>query len=410
MALKHWVWLSTRRGVGAAAAASLLGRFGTPEEIYFAEEAALRETGLVSGEGLLSLADKDMRGARRVIAACMDKGVQIVTFGDAAYPERLKNIYDPPLLLYVLGRLPDMDAEAAIAIVGTRKCTPYGIKTAERFGYELARAGGLVISGLARGIDSAAARGALRGGGSVVGVLGTAIDVVYPSENADLFRDVAATGAIVSEYPPGAPTKRGNFPARNRIMSGLAVGVTVIEAPLKSGALITAAHALEQGRDVFAVPGNVDAPSCAGSNGLLREGAQVAVSGAGIAAEYMARFPEKLSGKETRPLVPLERSEEEKLVRRELKVADVGRDYSEKEIDKRKNADYINVSVERSTLSDAEARIVDAMTRPGMQIDEIIEGCGLPAAEVLSALTLLQLKGAAEQSEGKRFTLTATII
>ncbi|MBR5381053.1 MAG: DNA-processing protein DprA [Oscillospiraceae bacterium] len=409
MALKHWVWLATRSSVGAAAAVSLLGRFGTPEEIYFAGDSALKETGLVSEQGLRSLGDKDMRRVREIIGACMDNSVQIVTLGDAAYPERLKNIYDPPLLLYVLGRLPDMDSEAAVAIVGTRKCTPYGVKTAEKFGYEIARAGGLVISGLARGIDSAAARGALRGGGSVVGVLGTAIDVVYPSENRGLFRDVISTGAIVSEYPPGAPTTRGNFPARNRIMSGLSVGVTVIEAPERSGALITAAHALEQGRDVFAVPGNVDAPSCAGSNGLLREGAQAAVSGAGIVGEYAARFPEKLTGRETRPLVPLDPREEEKLVRRELKETGVRRDDSEKEIDKRKNADYINVSVERSTLSEAEARVADVMTKPDMQIDEIIAGCGLPASEVLSSLTLLQLKGAARQSEGKRFTLTAKI-
>ena len=173
--------------------------------------------------------------------------------------------------------------------------------------------------------------------------------------------------------------------------------------------MFVAAHALEQGRDVFAVPGNVDAPSCAGSNGLLREGAQAAVSGAGIVGEYAARFPEKLTGRETRPLVPLDPREEEKLVRRELKETGVRRDDSEKEIDKRKNADYINVSVERSTLSEAEARVADVMTKPDMQIDEIIAGCGLPASEVLSSLTLLQLKGAARQSEGKRFTLTAKI-
>ena len=279
MALKHWLWFSSRRGLGNSARLSLLERFGTPEQVYFADKKTLETAENLSEPGLASLMDKDVSEAREILERCKDRGIRIMTMGDAVYPGRLRNIYDPPLVLYVAGDLPDIDDEAAIAIAGTRKCTPYGIKTAERFGYEIAAAGGLVGSGLAHGIDTAGARGALKAGGRVLGVLGTAIDVVYPAENRDIFRRVTERGALISEYPPGAITQRSNFPMRNRIMSGVSVGVTIIEAPGGSGALITAARALEQGRDVFAVPGNVDAPSCAGSNSLLREGAEAVTSG-----------------------------------------------------------------------------------------------------------------------------------
>jgi DNA processing protein len=215
-----------------------------------------------------------------------------MTLHDGDYPARLTNIPDPPLVLYIRGRLPALDEEAAVAVVGTRSCTPYGLKAAERIGYELARHGCLVVSGLARGIDSAAAKGTLRAGGRVVGVVGSGLDIVYPPENKKLFDDVAAVGAIVSEYPPGSPAAPRHIPQRNTVMSGLSVGVTVIEAPEKSGALITATHALEQGRDVFAIPGNVDSPACKGSNNLLREGAVLVTTGREIAEEYAALFPD----------------------------------------------------------------------------------------------------------------------
>lgn len=408
MALKHWVWLSQRAGIGSRTAMQLLLHFGTPERIYFADENELRITGILSGPLYTAFTDKDITKARIIVDKCDENNFRIITINDAEYPERLRNIYDPPILIYVAGHLPIIDEEAAVAIVGTRKCTIYGTKTAERMGYEITCSGGIVVSGLARGIDSAAVRGALRAGGRAVGVLGTGIDIVYPAENRSLFRDVVSVGALVSEYPPGTPPARGSFPARNRIISGLSVGVLVIEAPKKSGALITAARALEQGRDVFAVPGNADSEACAGSNELLREGATFAVCGGDIISEYINRFPSKLVyGEKSRSLIPHEK--------RDSEADEDTQNSGEKpvpalknEIDNKKSVDYIDLVIERASLSDSELRVIAVMKTGDMHVDEIIAESGIDVSSVLSALTLLQIKGAVSQKNGKRFALIAS--
>ncbi|MBQ6539790.1 MAG: DNA-processing protein DprA, partial [Oscillospiraceae bacterium] len=292
-ALKYWIWLSERRGIGAATAHKLLEAMGSPENIYFADADDYARAG-VKQRDIFQLMDKNMEGARAIMERCHDENWRIISVEDAVYPDRLKNIYDAPLVLYVRGRLPAMDEEAAVAIVGTRKCSPYGIRCAEQIGYEVTKGGGLIVTGLARGIDTAAAWGALRAGGKVIGVLGCGLDVVYPPENKSIIDDVAAVGAIVSEYSPGTPAYAANFPARNRIISGMALGAVIIEAPRHSGALITAAHALEQGRDVFVVPGNIDAEACFGSNRLLREGGIPIMNGFDILEEYREAYPQKL--------------------------------------------------------------------------------------------------------------------
>ena len=246
--LTYWVWLSALAGVGTAAKNRLLHAFGSPEQIFFADERAYHDADIALGQAeKAALMDKSLAEARRILDVCAEHGYRILTITDAEYPARLKNIDDPPVVLYVRGALPVIDEEACVAIVGTRSCTPYGLKTAERLRYEATRNGLLIVTGLARGIDTASALGALRAGGRVVGVLGSGVDVVYPKENAELFEDVAAVGALVSEYPPGTPALSGNFPRRNRIISGLSCGVVVVEAPPRSGALITAALALERG-------------------------------------------------------------------------------------------------------------------------------------------------------------------
>jgi DNA processing protein len=261
-ALKYWVWLASLQSVRTVTLKRLVDWFGSPELVFFADDKTYEEIPGLLKQEIAALSEKNLHDAKKTLDDCETYGFRIMTLHDGDYPARLKNIPDPPLVLYIRGRLPALDEEAAVAVVGTRSCTPYGLKAAERIGYELARHGCLVVSGLARGIDSAAAKGTLRAGGRVVGVVGSGLDIVYPPENKKLFDDVAAVGAIVSEYPPGSPAAPGHFPQRNRVMSGLSGGVTVIEAPEKSGALITATHALEQGRDVFAIPGNVDSPAC----------------------------------------------------------------------------------------------------------------------------------------------------
>jgi len=400
--LTYWVWLFALAGVGTAAKNRLLHAFGSPEQIFFADERAYHDADIaLSAQERAALSNKSLAEARRILDVCAEHGYRILTLADAEYPARLKNIDDPPVVLYVRGALPVVDEEACVAIVGTRSCTPYGLKTAERIAYEAARDGLLVVTGLARGIDTAAALGALRAGGRVVGVLGSGVDVVYPKENGELFEDVAAVGALVSEYPPGTPALSGNFPRRNRIISGLSCGVVVVEAPPRSGALITAALALEQGRDVFAVPGNADSVASRGTNRLIREGAILVTSGDDIAEEYAALFPEKIRMKAVK--VPLDEDQTEALSARALVQ---NRQKSEKiEIDNGKTVEYIDLVQLAEHLGEQEMALISALAGRTMHIDDIIAQAGLPASDVLASLTLLEIEGIAEQLPGKFFRI-----
>ena len=362
--LKYWVWLSSLSGIGAVTAAALLRHFETPEKVFAAKAEEYIGIEGVKPVDISKLIGKNIGTADKTLAECIEIGCHIITLQDAGYPDRLRNIYDPPVVLYVRGYLPAMDEEPAVAVVGTRQCTPYGLNAAENIGFKLARSGLVVVTGLARGIDSAAARGALRGGGRVVGVIGSGLDIVYPRENRSLFDDVAASGAIISEYPPGSEALPGHFPARNRIISGISLGVAVIEAPARSGALITAARALEQGKDVFALPGNVDAKSCAGSNMLLREGAIPILSGDDIIAEYADLFPDKI--------LPLG-------------------------IDNGHEVEYIDFEELASALDGDEKIVAGAIFRKALPTDDIVAASGLPAQRVLTALTMLEIKGYARR-------------
>jgi len=404
--LKYWVWLAEHMPVKNGAIAAVLAYFGSPEAVYFAREGDYEHIPELTAQQRASLADKSMAAVQRTLAVCAENGWRIMTLADADYPARLRNIFAPPPVLYIRGRLPVMDEEAAVAVVGTRTCTPYGLKMAEHIAYDVTRAGGLIVSGLAAGIDTAAARGALRAGGRVVGVVGSGLDIVYPKFNRALFDDVAAVGAIVSEYAPGSEPLRGHFPERNRILSGLSVGVVVAEAPEKSGALITAARALEQGRDVYAVPGNADAASCVGSNALLKEGAVPVTSGWDVVENYTALFPEKL-GRPMTAGVPLDAAGEARLLRSALS-AEAGNDPDraiqlKKEIDKPKTVEYIDILVKSDTLTPEEAAVIAALGDAERHVDDVIEASGLAAAAVLSTLTLLQIRGWVVQTPGKRF-------
>jgi DNA processing protein len=399
--LKYWVWLSSLQGIGAYSANRLLDRFGSPEQIFFAEENEYGELYGLRKNEISALSNKNLLNARKILEDCADQGYRIITLNDGEYPARLGSISDPPIVLYVRGRIPVIDEEAAVAVVGTRNCTPYGIKAAERIGYELSRHGCLVLSGLARGIDTAAAKGALRAGGRVVGVIGAGLDIIYPPENQQIYDDVAGIGAIISEYPPGTPAVGDHFPQRNRILSGLSVGVAVIEAPVKSGALITASLALDQGRDVFALPGNVDSPSCEGSNQLLREGALLVTSGLEIAQEYAAVFPDKIQS--VRKKVPLDEKQAEKLIN--SVSAKTRHKSTKKEIDNDKTVEYIDLVKLKEHLNEVEFAVISSIGAQTKHIDEIIASCDLSANEVLSSLTVLEIEGYIQQIKGKYFKL-----
>ena len=293
-ALKYWVWLTTLPGLGERAKLQLLAHFGSPEEIYFAPEGELLLAEGITKLQAALLADKSLDRAEKVLEDCARDGQFLLTMDDAGYPARLRNIYDPPLLLYGKGSLPLFDDEVAVTVVGTRDCTPYGVRAASQLGYELARQGALLVSGMAKGIDGAAMRGALQAGGFTAAVLGGGVGVVYPAENRRLYEDIAATGVLLSEYPPGTEPLPGHFPVRNRIISGLSLAALVVEAPVRSGALITAHAALDQGRDVFAVPGPIDAAASVGCNRLIRDGAGLVMEAWDVLGTYRQRFPQKL--------------------------------------------------------------------------------------------------------------------
>lgn len=396
--LKYWVWLAELPRLKGPFRLALLRHFGSPEDIFFADrEELLLAEDVPPGQAELAL-NRDLSAADRILADCQRLGQRILTIQDAEYPQRLRNIFDPPLVLYVKGRMPVMDEEAAIAVVGTRECTPYGTACGERLGRELAASGAVVVTGLARGVDSAAARGALRAGGSVVGVTGGGLDVVYPPENGDLYADVAARGVLLSEYPPGSEPEKHHFPARNRIMSGLSVAALVVEAPERSGALITARLALEQGREVYAVPGPIDAPDSVGCNRLIRDGAGLAAEGWDILRDFQERFPEKLrpAGKlpAWTPLPTRRRAEP----RRKPEPAP-----------EPEKAPALR-AVSREGLTDDQIALLGVLEPEGpVQVDDLIESTGIPARRVSSALTMLEIDGCVRQHDGKRYTRTVAL-
>lgn len=411
--LEYWIWLSGRTAISDKGKLELILHFGTAEDVYLAEEADLKCVEGMTQEGLEALADKSLDEARSIQDKCDRSGIRLLTYCDSDYPERLKNIYDPPILLYYKGTLPAFDELPAIGVVGTRKASAYGLTVARRMGYEISRCGGLVVSGLADGADGAAMGGALTAGSCVAGVLGCGIDVVYPKSNRFLYRDTERYGCILSEYPPETPPLKWHFPRRNRIISGLCVGVVVTEAPMRSGSLITARDANEQGRDVFAVPGNIDMPTFAGSNHLLREGAIPVCSGWDVVSEYQSRFPDKIHRDEA-PMP--EEAAAKAAVEAEpvpAKVAQKSHTPRKKQGDKpaiqEKNIDiaaaspYIDLS--GKGLSADELRICEAIGQGETLVDDVIHASGLSAGKVLCLLTMLEIRHIVYRRPGKRVSL-----
>ena len=389
--LKYWVWLSELKGLRNQTRLALLRRFGDPESIFYADADELLLTDGVERSQLKLLENHDLAPADRILADCQRLDIRLLTLSDAAYPGRLKNIYDPPALLYCKGRLPLLDDLLCVAVVGTRDCTPYGVACAEKLGFGLASGGAAVVSGLAKGIDAAAIRGALRAGGVTVGVVGNGLDVYYPHESRYLYEDVASAGILLSEYPPGTEPASGHFPVRNRIISGLSLAAVVVEAPEKSGALITAATALEQGRDVFAVPGPIDAPASVGCNCLIRDGAGLVSDASDILREYEGRFV--LNLKESR--------EQPETLGYQARMAP----------EPKPVAPTLSLRHSDAELTDDQIAVLKALsdTEP-MQVDDLTELVEIPTRRVLSALTVLEIDQYVAQHPGKRYTRTVTVI
>ena len=415
----HWIWLATRDGLGDRGCMTLLQRFADAEDIYFAGAGEYAQVEGLSQEAISSLQEKSLHGAERIVSDCRRENIHILTWQDALYPERLKNIPDPPVVLYYKGQIPEVDALPLIGVVGTRSASAYGMTTAKRMGYQLAMCGAVIVSGAASGVDGMAMRGALTTGAPVIGVLGCGADVVYPLSNRALFADTERQGCLLTEFPPGTPPIGWNFPRRNRIISGLSCGVLVVEAPEKSGALSTARQAADQGRDVFVVPGNIDVESCKGSNALLRDGAIAVSSGWDVVSEYDALFPGKITQCTTpahQTVYPdeMERSdaEGEKPV---LKVAQKPKTPEKKshrslfgkkkEIDNMMVASYIDAEESLPPLSAEEEKLVALLRQKIELVDDLITDAQMPAGQVLAMLTMLEIKGVVTRLPGKRVAL-----
>ncbi len=286
-----YILFNMMEGIGPVRVRSLVECLGSITEIVSADHDALMRGKAVGPELAHSIMEqRESLDPSAEEQRAAEQGARIITPPDDAYPEPLRSIYDPPLALYVWGTLDDRDKHG-IALIGSRRATHYGRSVADRLSYQLARTGFTIISGLARGIDTAAHEGALKGGGRTLAVLGGALDKLYPAENKDLAERIANQGAVISEFPFGREPDRTTFPMRNRIVSGLSMGVVVVEAGFKSGALHTTDAALEQGRTVFAVPGRVDSPSSRGAHQLIKNGAKLVEDVDDILAEFEFLVP-----------------------------------------------------------------------------------------------------------------------
>ncbi len=412
----HWLWLATRPGLSDRMRAELLERFSDAEDIYFADPEAYSQAEYLTPEGAAALEDKDLSQAQKILEDCLKANISILTYRDAGYPARLKNIPDPPVVLYYKGKLLDFDQLPLIGVVGTRSASAYGLTAAKRMGYQIAACGGILVSGMAFGIDGIAMSGALTADMPVVGVLGCGADIVYPLSNRALFADCEKNGCILTEFPPGTPPNKWNFPKRNRIISGLSCGVLVVEAPEKSGALITARQAADQGRDVFVVPGNIDVDSCKGSNALLRDGAIAATSGWEVVGEYEAQFPGRIhkhSGPAYQRAYPdeVERQAQQELPQVAQKSKIFGGSKKQKPAQKKKEIDntsaeaYIDAEKPLQALTPQEEKIIGLIRQGACLVDDVIAQMDMPAASVLAALTMLQIKGLVKTLPGKRLEL-----
>ncbi len=353
--------LSLIPGVGPRLRQALLERFGTPAAILAAAPSDLREVQGIGPKLAHSIAGaRDDIDVERELALCSEHAIEIVAHGTDTYPRSLVEIHDPPGVLFVLGDLRPRDA-LAVAIVGSRHATHYGVAQAERLAASLARAGLTIISGLARGIDAAAHRGALSASGRTIAVLGSGVLNVYPPEHAELSQQVIASGALVSESPPHSPPLAGAFPQRNRLITGMSLGVIVVEASLHSGALISARHAMEQGREVFAVPGRVDSRMSHGCHRLIRDGAKLVETAEDVLEELG-------------PLVAPAVAGEGQVIHHPAELL----------------------------LNEAEQQVLATMGLDPMTIDEVVVASGLPTPQVLSTISVLEMRHLIRRLGGNR--------
>ncbi len=370
--LADWVALNMIRGIGPRTANQLIDRLGSPAQVFAASRLALEKEGL-KPETIQELHDCEiLEKANAEIERLEQLGANVITIEDEDYPPLLREIYDPPIALYVRGDLKRACDRPCLAIVGSRRCSSYGVNAAQSLSRDLAANGLTIVSGLARGIDAAAHRGALEAGGLTIAVVGTGLEKTYPKEHKKLEDEIVASGAVISEFPLGTPPLPKNFPYRNRILSGLCVGVMVVEAAEHSGSLITARLAYEQGREVSAVPGNITSQTSFGPNFLIKDGAKLVQYWRDVVEELPRALKEKILG-----------------VRRP------------KQDEEQSNIQPVFEAVE---LSEDERRVFDLLAADvPSHIDQLLLSSEMNSSELMAALLGLEMKDRIKQLPGKSF-------
>ena len=376
----HWLALTLVPNLGTRTSGKLLERFRTPQAVFSASRTELESAGVSGAVAQSIVSGCTFEDAARQQEKMRQAGAVLVTINDARYPSLLREIFDPPVLLFARGRL-ELLQSIAVGVVGTRRPTPYGLAAAERLSADLAHAGLAIVSGMARGIDSAAHKGTLAAGGDTVAVLGCGVDIVYPSENRKLAAEIAAKGLVVSEFPMGAVAFPQNFPIRNRIISGMSVGVLVVEGAQYSGSAITAKLAMDQGREVFAVPGNITSKLSWGPNLLIKQGAKLIQDWNDVIAELPAESRRHLinTGKQR--------------ILAEGGVATSGTDQSSL------------VNSLGPEIGPAARRALDALqVDSAVHLDNLLEIVqDTSASELIAALFELEMLGLVRQLPGKNF-------
>lgn len=403
----YWLWLAEKQELDAATIRRLTESFGTPEFLYASERDVLLSAELTKRQ-TDALCEKDLSRAEHILRVCEQKKITLLTIEDSAYPDMLREIPDPPPVLYVRGTLPDFDQSPAISVVGTRSCSAYGLRMAERFGAALAKAGFSIVSGMAHGIDTAAHQGCLKVGGKTVAVLAGGVDICFPKENQYLMGDIMLCGAVISENPPGTANEGFRFPIRNRIITGMSAATLIVEAPVRSGAMISARLAFEQGREVFAIPGAVDVAGSVGCNRLIRdEIARIATQPMDIVQELASMLRQKPQEELVRSVWLRELGGYGSLPAPEpvkpyrIARSPGGHKAPQKENEQEEKAELLKEKKLPDTLHGTQRQIAEAICGGADTIDAISEATGLPAAEIASALVLLELAGIAAQKAGR---------
>lgn len=394
----YWLWLQRVLGEGAFIK-SILDRFGSAEGVYHASPAARKSSGLFSSKQLERGASVSLDDCTKIVYECRAHGWQILPYDALAYPEKLKNIYNPPSVLYVDGTLPPLDRLCTLAVVGTRKASGYAVKAANLLCSGAASAGAVIISGGALGVDSAAHTGAITGGGKTVCVLGCGFGTRYLASNRQLRESVRANGALVTEFPPYTQAAKFTFPMRNRIISGLSDGVVVVEAGQKSGSLITARFASEQGRDVYAVPSSIIDAQYSGTNQLLSDGAMLVTQPDDLISPYRERYP-YLQGDVPDIQQMLARDDRQNANSDFSAVSQAETAFENTQQSRAENA----ARAEKAQALTGDLQTVYAQLRSAYEhVDAISERCALPSGRVLGALSILEIQGLASSASGKRY-------